>query len=199
VTAIVGDVMAFDPEPNAAVMFVVPGATPVNNPPLLIVATFVADEVHVTNAVMSTVVPSAKVAVAVNCCVAPTATDAGGRLTEMDVIGAEAAKTETGVDEVPPDAAVTVVGPVATKVNSPEALMVALLVSEDVHVAVDETSFVVPSLIVAVAVNCSGVPFTTSAPLAGLIAIDLIVGVVPPAEDVTVTAAVALTMFEPEP
>jgi hypothetical protein len=56
--------------PRAAVIVVLPAATPVASPPLVIVATFVALDVQVTALVMGRVVLSENVPSAVNCCVA---------------------------------------------------------------------------------------------------------------------------------
>ncbi len=57
--------------PDAAVMVVLPAATPearpLDPPALLIVATAGADELQVTDAVRTCVVPSVYVPVAVNC------------------------------------------------------------------------------------------------------------------------------------
>jgi len=52
-------------------MVLVPVPTAVAKPPLLIVATPVFDELHVTVEVMFVVLASLYVPVAVNCCVAP--------------------------------------------------------------------------------------------------------------------------------
>ena len=53
--------------PEVAVMVVVPAATVVARPALLIVATEVLDELQATVVVISWVVPSKNVPVAVNC------------------------------------------------------------------------------------------------------------------------------------
>jgi len=54
--------------PNAAVMVVLPPAVPaVASPLLLMVATPVADELHVTSSVTGALVPSLRLAVALNC------------------------------------------------------------------------------------------------------------------------------------
>ena len=75
--------------PNVAVMLVVPPATPVASPPeAAIVAVAGVPEAHVTVDVMSAVVLSLYVPVAVNCCVAPTfrcAGDAGVTAIELRV------------------------------------------------------------------------------------------------------------------
>ena len=56
----------------AAVICVVPPATPVARPDVEIAAVAVVPEFHVTAAVISVVDPSLNVPVAINCCVAPT-------------------------------------------------------------------------------------------------------------------------------
>src|SRR5438552_13214612 len=75
--------------PNVAVMLVVPPATPVASPPeAAIVAVAGVPEAHVTVDVISAVVLSLYVPVAVNCCVAPTfrcAGDAGVTAIEVRV------------------------------------------------------------------------------------------------------------------
>jgi len=55
--------------PEVALMFAVPALCPVAKPLLSIVATLVLDDFQVTASVMSTVVPSCSVPIAVNCCV----------------------------------------------------------------------------------------------------------------------------------
>jgi hypothetical protein len=57
-------------------MVVGPSSKSVATPADETVATVVADEVHVALAVILPLVPSENVPVAVNCCVAPTGTDA---------------------------------------------------------------------------------------------------------------------------
>jgi len=69
-----------------AVICVVPAATPVARPVLEIVAVPGVPDVQVTVELMSAVVLSLKVPVAVNCCVAPTLIDAGvAGVTAMDL------------------------------------------------------------------------------------------------------------------
>lgn len=64
-----------DPEmlPEVAVMVVEPKATPVASPVLLMVATFISDELHVADVVRSRVDLFEKVPMAANCRVVPTA------------------------------------------------------------------------------------------------------------------------------
>ncbi len=63
---------------------VLPAPTPVANPPVVIVATPVFDEVQVTEPVMSCVVPSLNVTVALNCVVSPLAMVRLLVVTEID-------------------------------------------------------------------------------------------------------------------
>ncbi len=71
VTAVTVSVAAPDILPDVALMVVVPAATPEAKPlepaALLIVATAVVDELQVTDAVSTCVVPSEYVPVAANC------------------------------------------------------------------------------------------------------------------------------------
>ena len=62
-----------DVAPEVAVIVVVPAAAPVATPAVLTVATPVSDELQVTDAVISPVVPSEYVPMAVNCWVASAA------------------------------------------------------------------------------------------------------------------------------
>jgi hypothetical protein len=78
--------------PEAAVMVVEPAAIEVARPALLIVATPGFEELHVTDVVISFVVLSVWVPVAVNCCLAPQimlglpgVTDIAARVAEVPV------------------------------------------------------------------------------------------------------------------
>src|SRR5580658_5307524 len=71
--------------PKDAEIVLVPAATPVANPPLVIVAVTVLDEVHVASEVRFCVLPLLYVPVAVNCCVPPTAIEAVAGVTAMEV------------------------------------------------------------------------------------------------------------------
>jgi hypothetical protein len=71
--------------PDVAVIVVEPAATPVANPPLLMVATPVFDEFHATDAVRSCVLLFEYVPVAINCCVLPVAIVGFTGVTAMEV------------------------------------------------------------------------------------------------------------------
>jgi hypothetical protein len=94
-------------EPRTAVMVLVPAATLVANPLLLMVATFGSEELHRTDAVMSCVELSLNVPVAVNCFVLP--------MGLVELLGVTAIETRLAAVTVsvalpvtPPEAALTV-------------------------------------------------------------------------------------------
>ena len=146
----VGTVRVAAPETplSAAVIVVEPCATAFARPALLMVATVVAELVHVAVAVTFCVEPSLYVAVAVNCCVEPAFTVGLAGVTAMETsVAAGGAGTVSVVEpEEPPKVAVMVAEPWATAVACPELLMVATAAAELVHVAVEVTFCVEPSL-----------------------------------------------------
>ena len=81
----------------AEIMLVSPAVTAVANPVGLIVAASGVAEPHVTESVMSCVVPPTKVAVAVNCNVAFTAIDGFAGVTVMEAGGAASNTTDVGL------------------------------------------------------------------------------------------------------
>jgi hypothetical protein len=97
-------------EPDVAPIVVEPVprlvASPLLPVVLLIVATPVAEELHVTDVVKFWVVPSLKVPVAVNCCVAPVTIEGFAGVTASDVSVAGATVTVAVV--LPPSVAVRV-------------------------------------------------------------------------------------------
>jgi hypothetical protein len=96
--------------PDVAVIVAVPFATLVTNPPLLTLATAVADEVHAAVLVRFCVVPLLYVPVAVNCCVYPAATDAVSGVTAIEV-NTGAVTVNVAEPVIVPDVAVIVVVP----------------------------------------------------------------------------------------
>jgi hypothetical protein len=117
-----------------------PAATPVATPAALIVAIEVFALLHVTVEVTFAVELSLYVAVAVNCCVAPTAILAALGDTAIEVRVGEvppAATVSVAVPLMPLTVAVIVVEPAATAVASPLALIVAMEVFELLQVAVE--------------------------------------------------------------
>ncbi len=97
--------------PISAPMVVVPGAIPLASPVVEIVAMVGVDETHVTESVTSCVVPSARVAVALNCDPVPCA-----MVTGFGVIATEVrlCTESTAVWETPPSFTSSVADPAAT-------------------------------------------------------------------------------------
>jgi hypothetical protein len=141
--------------PKVAVMVVVPAATAVANPVLLIDATDVLDEDQVTCVLMSRLVPSEYVPVATNCLVLPVPT---GTLALSGVTAKEDKVAEVtvrvAVPDLPPEAAVMVVWPPLTPVARPLALTVATPALSEVQVACAVISWLVPSEYTPMAENC---------------------------------------------
>ena len=71
--------------PELAMIVVLPAATPVASPAVLMVATNVAAEFHVAELVRFCALPSLKVPVAVNCCVAPFAMEGLAGVTAIEL------------------------------------------------------------------------------------------------------------------
>ncbi len=101
----------------------------VASPELSIVAAAVFDDDQVTELVKFTVVPSWRVPIAVNCCVAPEEIDSLEGVMEMDVRFAVTTFTVV-VPLIPSRVALMVADPDATPVTSPVALTVAIVMSE---------------------------------------------------------------------
>jgi hypothetical protein len=101
----------------------------VASPELSIVAAAVFDDDQVTELVKFTVVPSWRVPIAVNCCVAPEEIDSLEGVMEMDVRFAVTTFTVV-VPLIPSRVALIVADPDATPVTSPVALTVAIVMSE---------------------------------------------------------------------
>lgn len=139
--------------PWVAVMVAGPTATAVARPLPLIVATDVFDELQVTCTVISSVVPSEYVPMAVNCWLTPT-----GRLGATGVTAREdkvaAVTVRVVLPEMPPWVAVMVAAPTVTAVARPLLLIVATEVLDEVQMTCVVISRLVPSEYVPVAVNC---------------------------------------------
>jgi len=88
--------------PEAAVMVVLPAATPVARPLLLIVATDALDELQVTWVVISWLVPSENAPEAANCLVAPSGTLGLAGVTEMETSETPGGSTAESVPLPPP-------------------------------------------------------------------------------------------------
>jgi hypothetical protein len=142
--------------PEAAEMVVDPAESGVTNPVVLTLATAVLLDDQVALCVTSCVPPPVRVAVAVNCSppVASDRTDPVGEVTAMLVT--TLLLTVSVVDALRfPEVAVIVLLPVAVPaVASPALLMLAMLLSEELHVTVEVTSRELPSPKDPIAVNC---------------------------------------------
>lgn len=127
--------------PNVAVMVVEPTPTDVARPCVpVIVETRVSEELHTTDDVISCVVLSEKVPVAINCWVVPRTMlgFAGVTVTDVSTAGVTVS-VAAGLDVTPENTAEMTVDPSLTAVASPfepeTLLMVATAVFEDDQVA----------------------------------------------------------------
>jgi hypothetical protein len=139
--------------PEVAVMSVVPVPCAVAKPLLSIVATLVSDDFQVTAFVMSTVVPSSSVAIAVNCFVPLEVIEA-----LVGLIAIERKFATVTVTLVEPlivtEVAVTLIVPYETPDSKPLFDTVATEVSSEDQLTEPVMTFVLPSLYVPVAVIC---------------------------------------------
>jgi hypothetical protein len=142
--------------PEVAVMVVLPILWAVVRPLLSIVATDVSDELQVTCVVISWLVPSAYVPVAVNCWEKLVMIGSLG-VTDIKTRGTEVT-VRFVLAEILPEVAITVVEPAETAVTKPVALTVATDVSDKLQVTCVVISWLVVSEYVPVAVNCWVVP-----------------------------------------
>ena len=169
--------------PEAALIVLVPAATPVANPPALTVATLVVCEVQVTVLVKFCVELSENVPVAVNCLVALFAIEGFAGVTAIDT-SAGAVTVSSVVPSTAPDAASILLDPVATPVANPRAVIVTTPVDCELQVTELVKFCVELSENVPVAVNCSVLPFAIEG-FAGVTATD------------TNVAAVTVSVVEP--
>lgn len=130
-------------EPEAAVMVVVPGASPEASPALT-VAMLGWEEVHLTCDVTSLMVPSVKVPTAENCSVVCLAMEKLEGVTESDTTVAAVTVT-LATPTIWPLVADTFIVPIFIPCRSPDALMVASEGTEEVHVTEPVRSWVLPS------------------------------------------------------
>lgn len=137
--------------PEAAVIAELPAAMPMARPgtPLaLMLAAAGFAEVHCTELVMFCVLPSENVPVATNCIVVPGAIDAVNGEIEIDVNAALVTVT-VALEEMLPEAAVTVDDPIPVAIASPNVPFALIATSDglpDVH-CTDAVRFcVLPSL-----------------------------------------------------
>lgn len=115
-------------------MVVLPVAVLLTSACALMVATDGVDEVHNDDAVMSCVLESLKVPVAVNCLLAPIGIVEFAGVTAMDTSVAEVTVSEA-VPLTEPEVAVTVVVPPLRPDATPLELMLATDVDDELHVS----------------------------------------------------------------
>lgn len=130
--------------PEFAMMFAEPALTPVANPVPAMVATFVALELQVTLLVISVVLPSEKMPLAVKNCACPVAMDALAGVTVIDWSWA-AVTVASVVACFAARVAVMVEVPAETPVTNPLGLTVATAAVAEFQVTWEVTSSVVPS------------------------------------------------------
>ena len=121
-------------DPEAAVTVVPPVASPVAKPPPLTVATPGADDVQLTRPVTFCVLPSVKVAKALNCCVVPSGIAALAgvmvRATRAGALTVRAAEPLIG-----PDVALMLTLPCELLLTKPPGATLATAAEEETHVA----------------------------------------------------------------
>jgi len=159
-----------------AVIAVVPSEMEVASPVVLMVATPVLEDPHVTDDDISCFDPSEKVPDAANCSVLPKGIfELEGVMVIEDKIAGVTASAADGELTESKLAEMKVV-PVLTDVTSPLVVAVLLIVAtpvfDDVHVAHVVRLWPAPSARVPEAVNCCVVPLAMLA-VAGLTAIDI--------------------------
>ena len=146
--------------PELAVMYVVPVPCAVAKPLLAMVATLSLDEPQVTASVMSTLVPSSSVPMAVNCLVWSERIEA-----LVGLIAIERKLARVMVTLVEPlmvaDVAVTLTVPGATPVTTPASETVATALSSEDQLTEPVMFLVLPSSYVPVPVICLVVPTET--------------------------------------
>jgi hypothetical protein len=145
-------------EPDVTVTLALPVATPSKSPAVLTLATAVFELAKDAVEVMFWVVPSLKTPVAVICNVCPNATE---RVDGESVIETRLAEVTFRVafPETLDDEAVIVQAPALTAVAKPLLLMVHIALGEVVQETELVRFCVLPSDMVALAVNCAVVPF----------------------------------------
>jgi len=136
-----------DPEsvPDVAVAVVLPTATALARPLGLIVATPLSPVLQIAEAVMSRVLPSLYVAVAVNCSVVPFANDELNGVTAIDNrLGVLTLRTLEPLTD--PEVALIVVVPCILLVARPPAEIVATDVTDELHALEPVRSCALPSV-----------------------------------------------------
>ena len=147
--------------PIVTVKNVSPNSSPFSSPVGVTVAIAESFDVHTTEFCTSPTEPSLYTACTVRFCVVRQSTETSDGVTWIPVITASLTVTFT-VLLMPSFVTIIVVEPTASPESSPSGDTVAISESFEIHVASPVIGDVVPSLYVAVAVNCKVWPFTTS-------------------------------------
>ena len=142
-------------EPEVAVMVTDPRLRAVAKPPVVIDATRLFEEVHVTVPVMSCVVPSEKFPVAVNCCRVPRGMEglAGDTTIESKLA---LVTVRVALEAMLPELAVMIEVPGVNPFASPATPLTSILATagfDELQLTVDVMFCVLPSVNVPVAVN----------------------------------------------
>jgi hypothetical protein len=143
--------------PETALIVVEPAPPLLAKPAMLMVATVVTEELHVTEEVRFCVLPSVYVPVAANCWVLPGGIVALAGVTTIEV-SCGGVTVSVVLPEMLPEMAMMIVEPVPTLLAKPAVLMVATVVTEEFHVAEEVRFCVLPSMYVPVATNCWVLP-----------------------------------------
>jgi hypothetical protein len=143
-------------DPNAALIVVLPLATLLTTPLLLMAAAAGLVELHITEFEISCTLLSLNVPVAVNCLLVPTAMVEFAGVTAIDTRLAPVTVSEVA-PLTPPESAVIVVVPMPALLAKPAELTAATAPALEVHVT-DGKSCVLPSSKLPVALNCTPVP-----------------------------------------
>ena len=181
-------------EPERAVIVTEPSFKPVARPLTVMDAIVFPDELQVTVFVMSWLVPSENVPVAVNCCCTPSGMVIMSGVTAIELSVALVTVNVAAFDVKAPEAAVILVEPAFLSACTVPCvgvvlLMVAIVVSDEFQVTVAVTSLVLPSSYVPLAVKNVDV-FCAIDAITGLMAIETRTG--------TGTVKVAVPVIAPD-
>jgi hypothetical protein len=163
-------------DPCVALIMLMPTPAPVANPPVVIVATEIVADPHVTEPVKFCVLLSLYVPVAVNCNVKPLAIDGFTGVTVIDCSVA-LPTIRTVEPTTDPNVALIVLVPTPMPVASPPGLIVATESVAEPQVTELVRFCMLPSVYVPVAANCCVKPFAIDG-FVGVTAIDCSVGAV---------------------
>src|SRR6266567_4570077 len=191
--------------PKAALIVVLPVATLLDRPWLVMVAAAGFEDVQTTEPLMSCVLVSLNVPIAANCLVVPTAMLEFAGVTAIEIKVAPLIVSDA-VPLTEPELAVMVATPGPALVARPVESIVAMVEDEEDQ-ATDWSHCVLPSSKLPVAVNCSVVPIAMVG-VAGVTEIEMrcaattvkvVVSVSEPTVAVIVVDPAAIVAARPEP